>query len=468
MRTIRLLVLALSVAGPACAQTNDPFPAPIAAGQSPTVLRLTEFATIPDFNGAPPRMMHMLTEPGTRRLFVSDMNGVIYNVSYDARTVRPYLDLTDARWGISMEAGGGERGVQSFAFHPQFGQTGSPGFGKLYTWMDMQSTSTQADFGHPGENVSHHTVLFEWTAQTPGAATYDGAGPRALMRFAQPYGNHNGGMIGFNPLPAAGTADYGLLYIGVGDGGSGGDPQNVGQNLAVGFAKILRIDPLGTNSQNGQYGIPAGNPFAGDNNPNTLEEIYAYGVRNPQRFAWDPQTGTMLMADIGQNVVETLNPVPRGGNLGWNLWEGSFRFVNREVLTDGRRGDPNVVYPIAEYDQVDPTIDGSSAATGVHIFRGNEIPELQNTVLWGDLPTGQLFYVSANPFPNGGQNPIRRILFDDGGQTKTFLQLIQEKNVEQGREPASRADMRFGAGPDNQLYLINKRDGVIRQLVSGM
>ena len=115
MRTIRLLILALSVAGPAYAQTNDPFPAPIASGQSPTVLRLTEFATIPDFNGAPPRMMHMLTEPGTRRLFVSDMNGVIYSVSYDARTVRPYLDLTDARWGISMEAGGGERVVRGEA-----------------------------------------------------------------------------------------------------------------------------------------------------------------------------------------------------------------------------------------------------------------------------------------------------------------------------------------------------------------
>jgi hypothetical protein len=101
----------------------------------------------------------------------------------------------------------------------------------------------------------------------------------------------------------------------------------------------------------------------------------------------------------------------------------------------------------------------------VHVYRGSAIPQLANLILFGDVPSGEVFYVNADDMPEGGQDSIRRILLNDGGQAKTLLQLIQEKNTRQGKEPAPRADLRFGAGPDGQVFLLNKYDGVIRLLV---
>ena len=260
-----------------------------------------------------------------------------------------------------------------------------------------------------------------------------------------------------------------MLYVGSADGGSGGDPLNLSQDLSSAFGKILRIDPLGSNSANGQYGIPADNPFAGDGSDDTLGEIYASGARNPQRFAWDSETGNMFMADIGQNIVEELTLVEAGDNLGWNVWEGSFRFVSRsEVRLENPRGDPAFRYPVAEYGQLDPLLQRQSAATGVHVYRGTAIPQLTGLVLFGDNPSGEIFYIRADELPDGGQEPIRRILLnDDDGEVKTLLQVIRETNVSQGREAATRADLRFGSGPDGQVLLLNKRDGVIRLLVPG-
>src|SRR5690606_4713149 len=106
-----------------------------------------------------------------------------------------------------------------------------------------------------------------------------------------------------------------------------------------------------------------------------------------------------------------------------------------------------------------------SAATGVHVYRDGDIDQLEDLILFGDFPSGEIFYVSADNPPDGGQDPIRRVLLRDGGEAKTFLQVIQDKNREQGREVATRADLRFGAGPDDQLFLLNKADGTIRRLV---
>lgn len=472
MRTLPSSALALLAAFPlmatvACAQTtSDPFPEPIEAEAGVILVGFMEFAMIPDIDGSPARLMTLVDEAGTDRLFVSDMRGPIYSVSYDGAVVQQYLNANDAAWGVGVESGGRERGVQSFAFHPQFATAGAPGFGKFYTWMDTGDTEPEADFTPEGGSETHHTVLLEWTASTPAAATYDGAAPRELARFQQPFGNHNGGHLAFHPTTDPNDPDFGLLYMGVADGGSGGDPLNLSQNLSSAFGKIFRIDPLGSNSANGEYGIPADNPWAGDNDPNTLGEIYAYGVRNPQRFGWDTETGTLYMADIGQNTVETLSPVPRGGNLGWNVWEGSFRFVDRQgVSPEGTRSDPSIVYPVQEYDQSDPIIQNSAAATGVVVVRSDRIPTLENRVLWGDFPSGEIFQFDADNPPSGGSASIRRVLLSDGGTAKTLLQVIREKNTEQGRDPANRTDLRMNAGPEGRIFLMNKQDGVIRELV---
>ncbi len=464
--TVAAVLLTVAATAATGQTTNDPFPDPIPATDGVIRVGVVEFASLPFVDGEAPRMMRLVDEPGTGRLFVNDMRGLVYAVSYDGGTVTRYLDLTDPRWGLAVEASRRERGFQSFALHPQFGTPGAAGFGKLYTYTDTRNTAPPADFVPDGGSDAQDTILLEWTAANPAAAVYDGGPPRELLRVEQPFRNHNGGQLGFNPLAAPGDPDFGLLYVGSADGGSGGDPLDLAQDLGSILGKILRIDPLGANSANGRYGIPADNPFADDGDPVTLGEIYAYGVRNPQRFAWDARNDNLFMADIGQNIVEEVSLVPRGGNLGWNDWEGSFRFISRqEVSLVDPRGEAGLSYPVVEYGQLDPLFQRSSMATGLVVYRDDAVPQLSNLVLFGDGPSGEVFYFSADDLPEGGQDAMRRVLFRDGTETKTLLQMIREKNVSQGRTPASRADVRLDTGPDGQLFLLNKHDGVIRRLV---
>jgi glucose/arabinose dehydrogenase len=467
---LALLGLALAglvVAAPLAAQneSNDPFPRPIPAVEGVIEIGAREFATLPDVEGEPARPMNLVHEPGTGRLFTNDMRGPVYTISYDGRVVL-WLDVNDARWGVPVQASGRERGMQSFTLHPQFAQRGTPGYGRLYTWVDTDNKEPTPDFVPGGGQDSHDTVLLEWTAHDATAATYDGGQPRELLRVEQPFGNHNGGHIAFNPLSEPGDLDYGMLYVGVADGGSGGDPLDSSQNLGSIFGKVLRVHPLGSNAANGRYGIPADNPYASDRLDGTLGEIWASGVRNPQRFGWDPANGNMFLADIGQNIVEEISLVPKGGDLGWNSWEGSFRFISRQAVDlDAPRAEPWLTYPTVEWGQPDPILQSQSAATGVVAYRDDAIPQLANLLLFGDFPAGEIFWVSADDLPSGGQDAIRRVLIRDGGQRRTLLELIQAKNAEQGREPATRVDLRLATGPDGRLFLLNKHDGVIREVV---
>jgi hypothetical protein len=461
-----ILVLLLFAANAPAQATKDPFPKPIAATDGVVRVSFTEFAAIPDVAGEAARMMLLVDEPGTRRVFVNDMRGPLYGVNYDGKTVTRYLDLSAPSWKVSVQSQGRERGFQSFAFHPQFNRPGTPGFGKFYTFTDTSNTTPKADFVPGGGDRTHDSVLLEWTARNPAASTYDGGPPRELIRFEQPFANHNCGLLTFNPLASPGSPDFGLLYISFADGGSGGDPLNNAQNRSSAFGKILRIDPLGTNSANGKYGVPASNPFANDGNAATLGEIFASGMRNPQRFTWDPKNGNMFVGDIGQGIVEKISLVTAGANLGWNKWEGSFAYVGRgEVGLGNQRGDREFTYPIAEFDHTDPLLQPRVSVTMGYVYRRNAIPQLTNLLLFGDIPSGEIFYVNADNLPRGGQDGIRRILFNDGGTSKTLLQLIKEKNLQQGKSEATRADLRFGLGPEGQIFVLNKADGVVRLLV---
>ena len=444
-------------------QSNDPFPTPIAATEGVIRVGVREFATLPDIAGVAARMMNLVNEPGTRRLFVNDMRGPIYSVSYDGKAATLYLDINDAAWGVAVQSMGRERGFQSFAFHPQFAQPGTRGFGRFYTYTDTTNQTPAPDFTTTNPATTHDTVMLEWTAKTPGATTYDGGAPRELFRLRQPFANHNAGHMAFDPLVQPGSPDFGLLYIGVADGGSGGDPMRLSQNLGSAFGKIFRIDPLATNSANKKYGIPASNPFL--KTGGALPEIYAYGVRNPQRFAWDSRNRNLFLADIGQNIVEEISVVTSGANLGWNDWEGSFRFIGRQAVSlEKPRSDPTVTYPIAEWGQTDPLLQPNSAASGLVVYRGTQIPQLANLVIFTDMPSGEIFYVSADKLPGGGQDVIRRILLTSNGSARTMLEVIQEKNKAQGKSPATRSDLRLSVGPDNQVFLLNKGDGTIRVL----
>lgn len=448
--------------------STEPFPTPIETVRDVIGVNFIEFASIPnDDAGFAPRLMLMVTEPGSERLFISSMLGSLYSMNYDGSDVTPYIDINAANWGVQVMSAGSERGLQSFAFHPQFAEEGAPGYGKFYTYTDSSNTAPTPDYVTDGERRTHDTVLLEWTTNDASAATYDGGAPKVLFRAAQPFANHNGGQIAFNPLAKAGAEDFGLLYVGLADGGSGGDPFHAGQNLSKYFGKILRLDPLGSNGPNGQYGIPASNPFVADGDDDTLGEIYAYGVRNPQRFSWDTKDGTLLLAEIGQNMVEEISPITKGGNLGWNIWEGSYRYVDRQINLENPRSDANMIWPIVEYDHVDPLFQRTVAITGLAVYREPAIQQLQNKLVFGDNPSGEIFYIDADAQNNGGQSSIRRILLNNDGEQKNLLQIIQEKNAELGQDVAQRADLRFGYGPSGQIFLLNKHDGIIRLLVSG-
>ena len=174
------------------------------------------------------------------------------------------------------------------------------------------------------------------------------------------------------------------------------------------------------------------------------------------------------MADIGQGIDEEVTTVPKGGNLGWRVWEGSHRYVNgSEVSLEGPRSDPKVVYPVVEFGQADPLLQNSSAVTMGYVYRYDRLRALRNLLLFGDNPSGEMFYVHADKLPpNGGQDAIRRIVFNDKDQSKTLLDLVREKTAEQGKKPPTRADLRYGEGPDGRIFILNKWDGVIREIVN--
>jgi glucose/arabinose dehydrogenase len=446
----------------ACAQqtvSEQSFAAPLEATKDVVTVDFVEFARIPDIDHEAPRLMHMTEARGVDRYFFSTMRGQIYGVSRDGKAVTLYLD-TDRKWGMAVEFTNSELGLQSIAFHPDFAKSGRPGFGKFYTLTDTTDTA-KTDYSSGGKNYSHNTALLEWTAKDPQSPTYDGGPPRVMLTLAQPFANHNGGEIAFNPV--ANEAEAGLLYVGMADGGSGGDPMNLAQNLNSPFGKILRIDPLGTNSKNGRYGIPASNPYANDGKDDTLGEIYARGVRNPQRFTWDSKTGRMYVADIGQGVIEEISPVTAGANLGWNKWEGSLEFIGgRQVDRAPPRSAPGMTWPIAEYDHDDPLLRPGVAVTGVAVYRDTAIPQLNGLLIFGDNPSGEMFYIKADAPAHGGPSAIRRILLNESGKPKTLLQLINEKT---GMKKA-RADLRYGFGAHGEVFIMNKQDGVIRQLVA--
>ena len=255
------------------------------------------------------------------------------------------------------------------------------------------------------ETADHQGVVTEWTVTDPtnplsSIGVIDPSTPvRELMRIDQPQFNHNGGQLAFGP--------DNMLYLGLGDGGSSDDgPLNGhgekgnGRDATNPLGTILRIDPLGTDSANGQYGIPTDNPFVAADDER-LDEIFAYGFRNPYRFSFDRETGDLVAADVGQNEVEEIDVVVSGGNYGWNYKEGSFFFDPngnaRGFIAEDPGGLPtDLIDPIAEYDRSE-----GHSVTGGFVYRGAEIPALTGAYVFGDwsseffVPLGRLFHLDA-------------------------------------------------------------------------
>ena len=431
------------------------------------VVDLQDFATLPESSSQPARVNVLRSAPDGQ-IFVNDQRGILYTVSTDGATVTPYLNLATY---VPLLQDNAERGFQSFAFHPDFGTPGAAGYGKFYTMASQSDTTATATFtpGVSGAGHDHDEVLLEWTAANPAEATFvpaDAAHPfRQVLRIARPNSNHNAGYLSFNPTAGTG-ADRGNLYLGTGDSGGGGDPLGLAQMPGKVYGGILRINPLVPTaadahpSTNGQYSIPADNP-AYTINTAFLPEKYMMGFRNPQRFTWDSANGRLLIADIGQNHVEELDLAQAGANYGWNQREGSYVFNSDGSIGANVRADAattGFTYPFAEYMHYSSI--GNAVTTGP-VYRGTGIPALDGRLVFSDFVNGVPYTLAADNLPDGGSDAITELRLRFNGTEQSFLQAVQQVNAS-----ATRADLRFGTDASNNVYFLDKQDGVVRRVVT--
>ena len=302
-----------------------------------------------DGKPVPPLRPLMVTHAndGSGRRFIVEQSGLIYVIEKDGQKAKIFLDIRDITrpWKKANE-----EGLLGLAFHPRFSETGE--FFVCYSPVNAPQS----------ERISR----FHVSAKDSRKA--DKNSEETVLQFDQPFPNHNGGSIAFGP--------DGFLYVGLGDGGSRNDPFDNAQNLGVLLGKILRID-IDQRGAETAYAIPLDNPFM--NMDGVRPEIWAFGFRNPWQLTFDSQTGTLWMADVGQDLQEEINLVEKGGNYGWRRREGSYPFGNIPA-------DLATIDPLWEYDhQVGKSI------TGGLVVRGSTIPELEGRYLYGDFVSGRLW-----------------------------------------------------------------------------
>lgn len=288
------------------------------------------------------RPVYVGVAPGDPRLFVVEQSGRIRWIEDGRPSREPFADLT------GLLRAGGERGLLGLAFHPDYARNGL-----LYVNYTDRDGDTQ---------VVRYTVRADRRAVDPASA-------KTVITVDQPFPNHNGGGIAFGP--------DGMLYIGMGDGGAGGDPIGHGQNARSRLGKLLRIDV----DRGDPYAIPDGNPYKGRPSDGAAE-VWALGLRNPWRWAFDPEGRRLVIADVGQNRYEEVNVVDdrrAGLNYGWNVREG------RHGFGLPRPAPANLVEPAVEYDH-----DDGCSVTGGIVYRGRAIPALRGAILFSDYCIGWL------------------------------------------------------------------------------
>ncbi len=426
---------------------KDPIPDIIPL--SDLVVEMEEITQIPPSSdkGQLTRICKLDTRPGSNDLFIVDLRGKLYQLKNNQPVL--YLDMVKERPKF-IENPGLATGFGSFAFHPEF-QTN----GLLYTSHTEGPDSGIADFAYADSiKVLLQWVVTEWKTDKPNALPFEGKG-RELLRVNMVHSYHGMQEITFNPLAKADDDDYGLLYIGIGDGSSVefGYPSLVHSKEKI-LGTIIRIDPAGKNSKNGNYGIPPNNPFAKDENPNTIKEIYAYGFRNPHRISWT-SSGQIIASNIGHHHIESLYLILPGRDYGWPLREGGFvmdqsKGMNNIYPLPSDDEKNNITYPIAQYDH-----DEGNAISGGFEYWGKAIPELKGKYLFGDIVKGRLFYVEMKDVKLGTYAPVKEWRITIGGELKTLVELCG----------ADKVDMRFGRDNVGEIYIMTKPDGRVYKLV---
>jgi len=427
-------------------ELSDPIPDKIPLDDLVVDLKLV--CQIPPSSAQMPltRITKLAPQPSTQTLFVVDLRGQLFAIHDNNPHL--YLDLTQ-HFPNFVHQPGLATGFGSFAFHPEWAENGL-----LYT-THTEAGSGPADFSYADSiPVMVQWVLSEWKTLYPESETFEGE-KRELMRVNMVTGVHGVQEITFNPMASPKEEDYGLLYIGVGDGGSvlHGYAQ-LTQNRNKIWGAILRIDPRGNDSANGKYGIPKSNPWTNVHEQKALGEMYAFGFRNPHRISWS-QSGLMLASNIGQKNIDALYQVQPGGNHGWPIREGTFMInptddLNKVYLLPADDQLYEIVYPIAQYDH-----DEGTAISGGYEYAGTNIPELTGKYLFGDITNGRLFYINMNEVQLGQQNKIKEWRVSFEGRVISLEELCKNKRV----------DLRLGQDALGELYLFTKPDGKIYQCV---
>ena len=312
--------------------------------------------------------VYVTQPPGDDRdLFVVEKTGRVQVVRDGQRAPKPFLDLS------GQVSTGSEQGLLSLAFAPDYESSG-------LVYVDY--TDTAGD-----------TRVVEYRRSESDPLVADPRSAREVLAVDQPYENHNGGLLVFGPGQAPERSEAsGLLYVGLGDGGSADDPDRNGQDLSTLLGKILRIDPRASGGR--PYSIPDSNPFVGRSG--ARPEIYSYGLRNPWRFSFDLRAGDLWIGDVGQNAFEEIDGVKRGegsgANFGWSAFEGYERF-NEDQEAPGHV-PPLLTYPLG----------GNCAVTGGYVVRDESLRSLYGRYLYGDFCAGQLRSFTATPGRRAGDD----------------------------------------------------------------
>lgn len=364
---------------PAPAVEREPPPTPDDALQAGAPATRVTLEKLLDGFHRPTYLTHAFDE----RLFVVEQQGRI-SIVQDGRRLTPlFLDISER---VSTRAN--EQGLFSVAFHPDYPQNG-------YFFVNYTDNNG-------------NTVIARYQVSAANPDLADPQSELILMTIGQPYGNHNGGQLKFGP--------DGYLYIGMGDGGSAGDPQNHGQNRSTLLGALLRID-VDWSEGEAHYAIPPDNPYLDD--PAGRNEIWAIGLRNPWRFSFDRLTGDLYIADVGQNLWEEINfrpfSAPGGDNYGWNILEGSHCYRHNDCDPAG------TILPVAEY-----TRDGGCSVTGGYVYRGERFPELYGAYFYADYCSGNIWSLYRRPDGQwvetlAGQFDLRIATFGEDWQGEIYL-----------------------------------------------
>lgn len=404
-------------------------------------LELEFFAQLPASDSVSPlaKMTKMEPIPGTNRLMINDQRIGIYELVEQNPVL--FLNLKEERPDMVSKPGWAT-GVGSFTFHPDFQANGL-----FYTSHTEPGGTQPSDFGYTDSlSVFMQWVLTEWKAEDPRAGIFKGS-EREILRIDNSSQAHGMQELTFNPNSKKGDADYGLLYIGYGDGGTAEKRfAAISNHRGAGiYSSILRIDPAGKDGKNGKYGIPKINPFAAV--PGKSGEIVAYGFRNPNRIFWD-EKGNLHATDIGQHSIEEINRIEPGKFYGWPIREGtfginpfgSFRALYPLPSDDEKYG---VTYPLIqlEHDETVAIIGGYTMPYG----------PLKGKFIFGDIPSGRLFFADLNE----SSSPT----------VKTWGITFEGKEVSmQTLVNHDRVDLKFGIDAENNVYIMSKTEGKVYKI----